>query len=80
MLPQFVLYCYKLSLVLKRQFVVQEGGFINIQCLKDYKIWILMHSSPASLHPIHTLPHYATNKNNQRWSSWAFHWDFLGSG
>lgn len=41
MLPQFVLYCYKVSLVLKRQFVLQEGDFINIQCLEDYKIWIL---------------------------------------
>lgn len=66
MVPQFVLYCYKVSLVLKRQFVLQESDFINIQCLEDYKIWILMHFSPASLYPIHTLPHYATNKNNQR--------------
>ena len=42
MLPQFVLYCYKVSLVLKRQFVLQEGDFINILCLEDnYKIWIL---------------------------------------
>ena len=41
MLPQFVLYCCKVSLVLKRQFVLQEGDFINIQCLEDYKIWIL---------------------------------------
>ena len=41
MLSQFVLYCYKVSLVLKRQFVLQEGDFINIQCLEDCKIWIL---------------------------------------
>ena len=41
MLPQFVLYCYKMPLVLKRQFVLQEGDFINIQCLDDYKKWIL---------------------------------------
>ena len=41
MLPQVVLYCYKMSLVLKRQFVLQEGDFINIQCLEYYKIWIL---------------------------------------
>lgn len=68
MVPQFVLYCYKVSLVLKRQFVLQEGDFINIQCLEDYKIWILMHftTTTTSLYPIHTLPHYATNKNNQR--------------